>query len=143
MRNVQDADAFWNTGAYIVNAIVFLSTGLLIDAPRIVHEPLLIVATLVVIFLSRALLVWVVVPERRARLTVFVAGMRGALPLALALSLPETLTDRAAIIDAVFATVFVTLVVQGLPLAPLVRALYADHNRILDAADATEARLPQ
>jgi CPA1 family monovalent cation:H+ antiporter len=130
MRNVDDADSFWNTGAYIVNAIVFLSTGLLIDASRLVHEPLLIVATLVVVFASRALLVIAVIRELRARLTVLVAGMRGALPLALAISLPETVPNRARIIDAVFATVFVTLVVQGLPLAPLVRALYGDQSRI-------------
>lgn len=129
LANVEDADRFWNAGAFIVNALVFLSTGLLIDFQRMLNEPLLIVASLVVVFVSRAALVWAIVREWRAGLTIFVAGMRGALPLALAISLPDTLPYRAEIIDAVFAIVFVTLVVQGLPLAPLVHRLYGPGQR--------------
>lgn len=122
--NVEDADRFWNTGAYIANAMVFISTGLLIDVPRMLHEPLLIVAALVVVFGSRALLAFAVLRGRATRITVFLAGMRGALPLALAISLPATVPHRPEIIDAVFATVFVTLVLQGAPLEPVVRRLY-------------------
>lgn len=122
--NVDDADRFWNTGAYIANAMVFISTGLLIDFPRMLHEPLLIVVALVVVFGSRALLAFAVLRGRATRITVFLAGMRGALPLALAISLPAALPHRPEIIDAVFATVFVTLVLQGLPLESVVRRLY-------------------
>lgn len=57
------------------------------------------------------------------------AGMRGVISLALALSLPATLEDgspfpgRGVIIVVTFATIFVTLVGQGLTLPLLIRRL--------------------
>jgi CPA1 family monovalent cation:H+ antiporter len=129
IENVGDADRFWNTTAYIANAIVFIATGLLIDLPRVFREPALIAIALVIVFASRAMIVGVVIREARARITVFLAGMRGALPLALALALPLTMAHRAEIVDAVFATIFVTLVLQGLPLERVVRRLYPSENR--------------
>lgn len=42
------------------------------------------------------------------------AGLRGALSLALALSLPVDVPDRSVIIRAVFGVVLVTLLGQGL-----------------------------
>jgi monovalent cation:H+ antiporter, CPA1 family len=125
MSAVDDADRFWNTIAYIANAFVFIATGLVIDFPRIAHEPALIVTAIAIVFASRAAIVIAVLHGWRARATAFLAGMRGALPLALALALPANIADRAEIIDAVFATVFVTLVVQGLPLEAVVRRFYA------------------
>lgn len=124
IANVDDADRFWRTTASIVNAIVFIATGLLIDFPRMLHEPVTIALAILIVFASRALIVTVVVRDRRARATAFLAGMRGALPLALALALPAALPHRAQIIDAVFATVFVTLVLQGIPLEPVFARLY-------------------
>ncbi|MDQ6823501.1 MAG: cation:proton antiporter [Candidatus Eremiobacteraeota bacterium] len=125
IANVEDADHFWNTTAYIANAVVFIATGLLIDFQRIAHEPVTIAVALAIVFASRALLVVVVLRDNRARATAFLAGMRGALPLALALALPDTIKQRAGIIDAVFATVFVTLVLQGRPLQPVIKRLYS------------------
>ncbi len=57
------------------------------------------------------------------------SGMRGVLALAAAISLPETLNDgtpfphRNLIIFFTFCVIFVTLVVQGLSLPPLIRRL--------------------
>lgn len=124
MASVEDADRFWNTIAYIANAVVFIATGLVIDFPRIANEPALIVTAIAIVFASRAVIVVCVLRGRRARTIAFLAGMRGALPLALALALPASLAYRSEIIDAVFATVFVTLVVQGLPLEAVVRRFY-------------------
>lgn len=131
--NVDDADRFWNTGAYIANAVVFVATGLTIDASRLLHEPYLVATAIGIVLVTRALLVLLVTREPRARATVFLAGMRAALPLALALSIPVSIANRPAIIDAVFATVVVTLILQGLPLEAIVRRFYGDthdHNRI-------------
>jgi CPA1 family monovalent cation:H+ antiporter len=124
MSNRNDVDAFWNTAAYIANAVVFVATGLVIDPIRVLHEPLLVIVALAVILGSRVVLAWFIASDMRSRLTVFMAGMRGALPLALALALPETLADRAQIIDVVFATVLVTLVLGGIPLPFLAQRLY-------------------
>jgi CPA1 family monovalent cation:H+ antiporter len=124
LSNRDDVDAFWNTAAYIANAVVFVATGLSIEPVRVFHEPLLVITAVVVILGSRGVLVLLVGRDVKARLTIFLAGMRGALPLALALALPQTFSDRAAIIDVVFATVLITLVVQGVALQFLVGRLY-------------------
>ena len=124
IANRDDVDVFWNAAAYMTNAIVFLATGLLIEPARVLHEPLLVAVALVVVLGSRLVLAWLVAPGMQARVTVFMAGMRGALPLALALALPATIRDRPQIIDAVFATVLVTLVIQGIPLRLIVERLY-------------------
>ncbi len=124
MRNRDAVDGFWSSGAYIANAAVFLATGLLIDIPRALHEPLVVTVAIVAALLSRAALACGAGAGLAARATVFLAGMRGALPLALALALPPGLPFRPAIIDGVFAVVLVTLVVQGTLLEPVVTRLY-------------------
>ena len=55
--------------------------------------------------------------------TVALAGMRGALSVALALGLPADLPYRPQIIDTVYGVVFLTLIGQGLAIGPLLRRL--------------------
>jgi CPA1 family monovalent cation:H+ antiporter len=57
------------------------------------------------------------------RVTVVFAGIRGGLSLALALALPAALPYRDEIVDAVFAVVLFTLIVQGIALEPLLERL--------------------
>jgi NhaP-type Na+/H+ or K+/H+ antiporter len=73
---------------------------------------------------SRVVLAFVAARDRAGRTTFVLSGMRGALPLALALALPQHLPHRTEIIDGVFAVVLVTLVVQGAPLEAVVRRFY-------------------
>ncbi|MDQ6908958.1 MAG: cation:proton antiporter [Chloroflexota bacterium] len=124
MDNRDIVDEFWRSGAYIANATVFLATGLLIDVPRALHEPVLVGVVVGAALLTRAALALAAGRDVAARITIFLAGMRGALPLALALALPENLANRAAIIDGVFAVVLITLVIQGASLEPVVTRLY-------------------
>lgn len=124
ISNAEDVHRAWSALAFMANAVVFLATGLLIRPERIVHEPALVIAAIVTVTLARAALALVAVRDRAGRITVFLAGMRGALPLALALSLPDALPHRAQIIDATFAVVLVTIVGQGLPLEMVLKRLY-------------------
>jgi len=124
LSDAGDVDRVWGALAFMANAVVFLATGLVIRPDRIVHEPGLVVAAVVTVTLARAALALFATRERSGRITVFLAGMRGALPLALALSLPDTLAYRAQIIDATFAVVLVTIVVQGAPLELVIARLY-------------------
>ncbi|MGC1482275.1 MAG: Na+/H+ antiporter [Candidatus Acidiferrum sp.] len=68
-------------------------------------------------------------PSARGIFVVGWTGMRGVIALAAALSLPETLSDGSAfpqrnlIIFLTFCVILVTLVLQGLTLPPLIRAL--------------------
>ena len=118
-----DVDAFWATIAFIANSFVFLITGLQLQLGRIVNEPLLVVVAIVAVVLSRAVLALLVIRIPAWRWTVVCAGMRGGLSLVLALALPPEVPYRAPIIDAVFAVVLFTLVVQGVALEPLLARL--------------------
>lgn len=61
------------------------------------------------------------------------AGMRGAVSLAAALALPTDFPFRDEIVFLTFAVIFVTLVLQGLTLPPLIRKL-----RVLDDGSEEE-----
>jgi CPA1 family monovalent cation:H+ antiporter len=113
--------AFWHAAAYMTNAIVFLATGLSISLTRIADAPELAAVVLGAVVVVRAGLALIAVRERAAATIVLAAGVRGALPLALALALPASVPHREIIIDAVFAVVIVTLVVQGGVLRTILR----------------------
>ncbi len=124
----EEIDRFWEVVAFVANAVVFLGTGLLLQIPRLLHEPLLVLAAIVAVVASRALLAFAVLPALGVgrllpgwRATAFCAGMRGALSLALALGLPADFPQRGGIIDATFAIVLVTLVLQGATIETLLR----------------------
>ena len=51
------------------------------------------------------------------------AGLRGAVSLAAALSLPNGLADRDLLVTMTFGVVLFTLLAQGLTIGPLVRRL--------------------
>jgi CPA1 family monovalent cation:H+ antiporter len=117
--NTNEVDAFWSTIAFIANSFVFLITGLQLQLARIIEEPLLVAVAIVVVIGSRVVLASAVIRPATWRWTVVVAGMRGGLSLVLALALPQTLPYRGSIVDAVFAVVLFTLIVQGVSLEPL------------------------
>jgi CPA1 family monovalent cation:H+ antiporter len=50
----------------------------------------------------------------------FWGGLRGALSIALVLSLPTDFPDRAIIIAAVFNAVVFSIIVQGMSVSPLI-----------------------
>lgn len=127
-QSPEDVDRFWEVVAFIANAVVFLATGLLIVIPRMFHEPLLVLAAILVVFASRAILAFGILPllgigrtHPGWSQTTFFAGMRGALSLALALGLPADFPQRREIIDATFAIVLVTLVLQGATIEAFLR----------------------
>jgi CPA1 family monovalent cation:H+ antiporter len=123
---------FWDFAAFVANSFVFILIG-----TRIAQEPLreAIVPSAVAIILvlmGRAAAVYPIsaaFSRSRQRVSIahqhvlFWGGLRGALALALALSLPATLPRRNAVIAVSFAVVAFSIVVQGLTVTPLLRRL--------------------
>lgn len=134
LGNAEKVDSVWSAAAFMANAVVFLATGLLIRPSRIVHEPALVIITVSAVLIARVVLALIATRELAGRVTVFLAGMRGALPLALALSLPQTLQFRPEIVDATFAVVLFTIVVQGAPLEVVLSRLYPDTEAAREAS---------
>ncbi|HTD37578.1 MAG TPA: cation:proton antiporter [Candidatus Limnocylindrales bacterium] len=124
ITHAEDVDRAWSALAFVANAVVFIATGLLIRPERVLHEPFLVIVAVLAVWLARALLALLAARKRADRITVFLAGMRGALPLALALSLPDSIPNRPQIIDATFAVVLVTIVAQGAPLEVVLKRIY-------------------
>ena len=125
--------AFWDFAAFVANSLIFLLIGL--DAARRLFVHLGVMALVLAIGLSvlgRAAAVYPLsLLFARSRLAItrphqhllFWGGMRGALALALALSLPGTIAYRTQIVLASFAVVAFSVVVQGVTMPLLLKRL--------------------
>ncbi len=124
--------SFWEYLSFIVNSLVFLLIGLQVRVGTLLQNwraTLLAIATVV---LGRALSIYGLVPVSNFRgrkipwrwQHILVAGgIRGALALALALSLSRTFPYREQILVMTFGVVGFTIIFQGLAIKPLLRLL--------------------
>ena len=126
-------EAFWDYVAFFLNTIVFLLIGLNVPWRDIsAHWPLVLAAAGIVL-VSRVLTVYPLlallrpvthaIPLRWQHLLVW-SGMRGAIALALLLSLKGShAAEFDAIRGLVFGVVLIQIVVQGVTIGPLSRVL--------------------
>jgi CPA1 family monovalent cation:H+ antiporter len=125
--------ALWDFIAFIANSLVFLLIGLTVA--RIPFAGLGVAplaAIILLVLFARALTVYpLCLPFMRSRWAIPAAmqhvlwwgGLRGALGLALALSLPPSLGYRNEILIATFGVVVFSVVVQGLSMPLFLRRL--------------------
>jgi monovalent cation:H+ antiporter, CPA1 family len=130
--------SFWEYLSFIVNSLVFLLIGLQVRVGTLLRDwraTLLAIATVV---LGRALSVYGMAPINNFRgrkiplrwQHILVAGgIRGALALALALSLSTRFPYREQILAMTFGVVAFTIVFQGLAIKPLLRLLGVSRTR--------------
>jgi CPA1 family monovalent cation:H+ antiporter len=125
-------NSFWEYAAFFVNSLLFLLIGLQVQVPLLVRYSQIIGLGVVAVFVARLLVVYGLCPfvstdrlpiPDKWRHLMFWGGLRGALVMALALSLPLTFPDREVIINMTFGVVLFTLLVPGLTMEPLVRLL--------------------
>jgi CPA1 family monovalent cation:H+ antiporter len=165
--------AVWEVLQFLLNAALFTLVGLALpgvvhnldsqSASQVARDAVVISVTVIAlrflwVFPSAWLPRWLV-PRVRARETdppwqwlVLVAwsGMRGAVSLAAALALPASVPDRDLIVFLTYAVIAATLLVQGLSLPGLIRALrieddgkdsYRENKARLMAARAAMSRV--
>ncbi len=121
-------DTVWSYLAFLVTAVVFLLIGLTITPSEIVDAAGVIAWAVVAVLLGRAVVVYGLFlgigrmrggAQLGLRLplawvhVLFWAGLRGAIAVALALSLPATQPDRQLLQSVVFGIVLFTLLVQA------------------------------
>jgi CPA1 family monovalent cation:H+ antiporter len=124
---------FWDFAAFLANSAVFplmgLAIGATVFAPR---SAILFAGVIVLVLAARALSVYSIsllfARTRQAVPTPFQhvlwwGGLRGALALAFALSLPQTLAHRGEVIVTTFAVVAFSIIAQGLTMPLLLRRL--------------------
>ena len=162
--------AVWDTLTFILNGFVFVLIGFqlpyILSGIRNYSARQLVLLGLAFSFVVIALrFIWVYpgawasyfirrrlfhqaepTPSARAIFVVGWTGMRGVVALAAAISLPEMLADgsdfpqRNLMIFLTFCVIFVTLVLQGLTLPPLIRALGLSGKQGQDPEETTARR---
>lgn len=133
---------FWGQMAFVANALIFLMLGLKVEAQTLWNSleqlPWVILAMLV----SRAVVVYGMIPwvgqiqggkpiKTAYQTVMFWGGLRGAIAIALVLSLPK-LPYTETLVALVMGAVLFTLVVQGLTIEPLVKWLRLDQPHLID-----------
>ncbi len=127
-KAAESIDLVWEFLAFVATALIFLLVGLAIDIQVLAASLVPIAWAVVAILLARALVVYVLLGGaariaargRPARIlplgwlhVLFWAGLRGAVSVALVLSLPIDLPDRGLIGAIAYGVVLFTLLVQG------------------------------
>ncbi len=123
---------FWEYLAFVTNSLVFLLIGLQVKLSQLVANLGPIAIAVLAVLVSRALVVYGLarlIPRSKRRVSTtyqhvqFWGGLRGAISLALALSLPAALADRDLLRVMTFGVVLFTLLVQGTTMQFLIKKL--------------------
>jgi Na+:H+ antiporter len=131
-RTLTALRSFWEYAAFIINSLVFLLIGLEVRLGSVLRAWNPVLIAIGAVFLGRILSVYTLVPfgnlfSKRIPFAwqhVMVwAGLRGALSLALALSLDSTFPYRDQILNLTLGVVVFSILVQGLSIKPLIRML--------------------
>lgn len=141
-RTIEAADDVWEFITYLANSLLFLLLGFELALTNLVQSFPGIFFGVLGALIGRVLMIYVFIPlqdvlarwwahrtlKRSPRLSrprpippawrpvMVLSGLRGALSLALVLSLPETLAQRNLLTDIVYGVILVTLLGQGLSL---------------------------
>src|SRR6266571_1721746 len=144
-RTIEAADDVWEFINYLANSLLFLLLGFELALTHIVQSFQGIFFGLIGAVIGRVLMIYVFIPlqdvlarwwkhrtpEWHSRLprprpvpsawrpVMVLSGLRGALSLALVLSLPIELEQRDLLLDIVYGVILVTLLGQGLTLRVL------------------------
>jgi CPA1 family monovalent cation:H+ antiporter len=123
---------FWSVIAFLANSALFLLVGASIHVRDIVGEWPDAMWGIIAIVIGRPLMVRLLAPVSALlgrplstawQNAITLAGMRGALSMALVLSLPDDFPNKSLLVSMVFSVVLFTIVVQGSLLEPLLRAM--------------------
>ncbi len=135
-RTRKAVETFWETTDFIINSLLFLVIGIQLQIiPRenllamMVHPVSLV---FLVTLLARAIVIYPVgramqftkerIPLRWAHV-LFWGGLKGSIPLALAVDIPLKFEHRALFLEATFLVVLFSLVGQGLTLEPVIKKM--------------------
>jgi len=140
---------FWEYMAYVANALIFLLVGLTVHLETLVSSLHLLPWVILAMLVSRAAVIYGLVPlagalsepvSRAYQTVMFWGGLRGAIALAIVLSLDEL--EYAPLFTAlVTGAVLFTLLAQGLSIERLVRRLGLDRPPLGDRLARSEGLL--
>ncbi len=125
-------EEFWEFMAFALNSLIFLLMGFAVKIEMLIaYWPMILLAYIAMV-LARFVVVggvWLVLYPTKLRfpaswgLIMAWGGLRGALSMVLALSLPQSLPYKELVVTMVFGVVVLSIFVQGLTVAPLAKML--------------------
>jgi monovalent cation:H+ antiporter, CPA1 family len=124
--------SFWEYLAFAMNSLVFLLIGLEVHIDALARSWRPVLFAIVAVLVGRAFSVYLLVPvsnlfaekiPARWQHVIVWGGLRGALALALALSLDSASPDRNRVLDLTFGVVVFSILAQGLTIKPMLRVL--------------------
>jgi Na+:H+ antiporter len=122
---------FWDYAAFVLNSFVFLSIGLMVKLPTLIDSWRVVVVAFFIVTVSRAVMtlgVAALLPKklrlpRRWTAILSWGGLRGALSMVLAISIPEDFPQRELLITMTFDVVILSILIQGISIGPTLRWL--------------------
>lgn len=129
----------WAFLAFLANSALFLELGITIRSADLLENGTSVVWGIVAAVAGRAAVAYLLGPvisrlgvtmSLSERHVLFWGGLRGAVALAAALSLPEDFPHQSELIAMTYGAVLFTLLVQGLTITPLVRFLKLQHREL-------------
>ena len=130
---------FWEIVTFLINSVVFLLIGFELRPSYLVSSFPTILLVFAVLLASRALMVYGLgafinwkqhnLPLGWQHLIVW-GGLRGAVPVALALGLPANLPGHSELINIIFGVVLLSLLGQGLTMPSVIRRLNLELKKL-------------
>lgn len=131
-RGREAVEAFWEYVAFVANSMIFLLIGIREEQQNYSAIWIGALIAIALVIIGRAVAVYPLcllfasgkqkVAMRHQHILVW-GGLRGALGLALALGLPDSIPNHEAIITVTFAVVAFSIFAQGLTMTPLLRRM--------------------
>ncbi|MES9965837.1 MAG: cation:proton antiporter [Sedimenticola sp.] len=142
---------FWELMAFIANALLFLLVGLKVELSALLGAWDLLIWVLLAMILARAAIIFGLIPlvgrlpgsrpiSTTYKFVMFWGGLRGAIALAIVLSLPA-FEQSELFVALVMGAVLFTLLVQGLSIEPLMHRLGLDTPPLADQVSVLERDL--
>ncbi|CAN5807905.1 cation:proton antiporter [soil metagenome] len=131
-KGEESIESFWEFAAFVVNSIVFIILGINEAYQDLGKSAMAIGVAIIAVIIARAVAIyplsalfsksrWKI--ESAHQHIMFWGGLRGALALALALGIPESVPYRQEILTVTFGVVAFSVFAQGLTMTPLLSKL--------------------
>ena len=153
VRTLLFADRWWSYVTFLANTYVFLLLGLK-EELLIHHSTMALIwplgAAIGVVLLARAVVIYSLIPaytkvmvwcgkdnlvvSKAYQFIMFWGGLRGAVPIALVLSLPQDFPQYELIVNMTLAVILWTLLVQGTTMKPLCKRLLPSNKTTSEAS---------
>lgn len=131
-RGREAVESFWEYIAFVANSLIFLLIGIREEQQNFAELWMVALLAILLVMIGRAVAIYPTcalfagsrlrVSARHQHVLVW-GGLRGALALALALGLPDSIPQREEIITIAFAVVAFSIFAQGLTMTPMLRRM--------------------